>query len=540
VVGTVTRTYDADFRLATEAVTGGQTVTFQYDSDSLLTAAGALSISRSAATGFVTGSTLGGISDSRTYDSFGDEQTYSASFGTTPLYSVDYGTRDALGRTVSKTEMVAGEQHAYGYTYDARGRLSDVTKDGAPLSHYDYNANGNRLTGPGLTASPVYDAQDRLLSYGNCTYSYAPEGSLQTKTCPNGVVTYGYDSFGNLRNVTLTGGTAISYVIDGVNRRIGKKINGVLMEGFLYGSQLHPAVWLNGDGSVRARFVYALDVNVPEYMVQGTATYRFITDQVGSVRLVVDASTGAVAERIDYDEFGNVLSDSAPGFQPFGFAGGLLDRDVGLTRCGARDYDPSTGRWTAKDPLRLRGGPNLYVYASADPVNNTDPLGLFLGSAHHKILEGAFPNLSVRDLAILKFGSDMTDRIGGVSTDPFYERMHAMTAPGQSVDDARIAYQKWVIDNLNTAIERERKGCHEAALRALGMGMHAIVDSYSSAHEGFQVWAGPWITGPVHGPGDYFSGFSSQRIGSATLEIQAYYNTFLMRSRAPDFRYRED
>src|SRR5207244_7968757 len=60
---------------------------------------------------------------------------------------------------------------------------------------------------------------------------------------------------------------------------------------------------------------------VPEYMVKGAVTYRLVIDQLGSVRLVVDA-TGNVAERIEYDEFGNVLTDSAPGFQPFGFAGG--------------------------------------------------------------------------------------------------------------------------------------------------------------------------------------------------------------------------
>ena len=67
-------------------------------------------------------------------------------------------------------------------------------------------------------------------------------------------------------------------------------------------------------------------------MVQGGVTYRLVTDQVGSVRLVVDATSGAGAQRVDYDEFGVVLGDSAPGFQPFGFAGGLNDRDTGLVR----------------------------------------------------------------------------------------------------------------------------------------------------------------------------------------------------------------
>jgi hypothetical protein len=35
-----------------------------------------------------------------------------------------------------------------------------------------------------------------------------------------------------------------------------------------------------------------------------------------------NTSTGAVVERIDYDEFGNALLDTAPGAQPFGFAAG--------------------------------------------------------------------------------------------------------------------------------------------------------------------------------------------------------------------------
>jgi RHS repeat-associated protein len=380
-IGTVTRTYDSNFRLATEAVTGGQTITFQYDNDSLVTAAGALTIMRSPSTGFVTGTTLGSsFSDSHTYDSFGSRQTYSASFGTTPLYSVDYGTRDALGRVVTKTETVLGEQHVYGYSYDARGRLTDVTKDGAILSHYDYDANGNRLAAPGLAAAPTYDAQDRLLTYGNCSYSYKPDGSLQTKTCTDGVTSYNYDTFGNLRTITLPAGTTITYVIDGQNRRIAKKVNGAVVEAFLYRSRLKPAAWLNGDGSIRATFVYGLHQNVPEYMVQGATTYRFVTDQLGSVRLVVNTSTGAIVERIDWDEFGNVLSDSAPGTQPFGFAGGLRSLDTGLTRFGARDYDPMTGRWTTKDPLIFAGGlTNLYSYVGGDPINLIDPHGRLVG-----------------------------------------------------------------------------------------------------------------------------------------------------------------
>lgn len=255
----------------------------------------------------------------------------------------------------------------------------DVTASAWEQQHaYTYDANGNRLTAPGITNSPVYDPQDRLLAYGACTYSYKSDGSLQTKTCPDGTTTYDYDSFDNLRHVTLSNGTNIDYVVDGQNRRVGKKVNGALVEGFLYRNQLQPTVWLNGNGMLRAIFVYGLRPNVPEYMVQGSTTYRLISDQVGSVRLVVNTSTGAIAERIDWDEFGNVLADNAPGMQPFGFAGGLRDLDTGLTKLGARDYDVVTGRWTEKDPLRFDGDFNLYLYTGNDPINFIDPIGLIV------------------------------------------------------------------------------------------------------------------------------------------------------------------
>jgi RHS repeat-associated protein len=142
--------------------------------------------------------------------------------------------------------------------------------------------------------------------------------------------------------------------------------------------QLNPVAELDGSGQVVSRLVYASKANVPDYMIQGGVTYRLISDHLGSVRLVVNASTGAVAQRIDYDEFGNVLADTSPGFQPFGFAGGLYDPDTGLVRFGARDYDPAIGRWTAKDPIGFNGdGPNLYEYVLNDPINGFDPEGQF-------------------------------------------------------------------------------------------------------------------------------------------------------------------
>jgi hypothetical protein len=49
-----------------------------------------------------------------------------------------------------------------------------------------------------------------------------------------------------------------------------------------------------------------------------------------------------------------------------------------LVHFGAREYDPSIGRWITKDPIGFGGGDsNVYVYVGGDPANLTDPLGLW-------------------------------------------------------------------------------------------------------------------------------------------------------------------
>jgi RHS repeat-associated protein len=114
---------------------------------------------------------------------------------------------------------------------------------------------------------------------------------------------------------------------------------------------------------------------VPDYLVAGGVTYRLVSDERGSVRLVVNTASGAVAQRISYDAWGKVTSDTSPGFQPFGFAGGLVDPDTGLVRFGTRDYDPVAKQWLSRDTVGFAGGLNQYAYAGGDPVNRIDPSG---------------------------------------------------------------------------------------------------------------------------------------------------------------------
>lgn len=378
VAGSIELVYDDDFEVTSQTVNGLDPILFAYDDDGLLTDAGDLALTSSATTGFLEGTTLGTATDSLTYTTHGELDVYTASAGSPVLtYDLD---RDGGGRITKKTETIGGVTAVWEYRFDAAGRLDEVKKDGVVVETYGYDANSNRTSYADFwgSGSATYDEQDRLLTYGAASFTYTDNGELLTKTEGPDVTTYGYDVFGNLRTVELPTGIDIEYLVDAANRRIGKKVNGTLVQAFLWQSQLQPAAELDGAGNVVARFVYATKPNVPDYMVKGGITYRLFTDHLGSVRLVVNTTTGAIAQRIDYDPWGRILIDTNPGFQPFGFAGGIYDAQTGLVRFGARDYDPKSGRWTSKDPAGFAGDPaNLFGYCVGDPVNARDPAGLW-------------------------------------------------------------------------------------------------------------------------------------------------------------------
>ncbi|QBQ55345.1 RHS repeat-associated core domain-containing protein [Nitrosococcus wardiae] len=372
IFGSLTQRYNDDFQV-TELAVNGEPIFFSYDRDGLLTQAGVLTLDRDVHNGLLIGTTLGAVSTVQSYNDFGELKTKRASYEGVTFYEVRY-MRDKLGRIAEKTERVDGMSNTYIYNYDFSGRLVDVEKNGASTSIYKYDANGNRIYHNGTIAN--YDAQDRLLRYGNVAYIYTANGELNTKTENRVEAEYTHGVLGNLVKVKLRNDIIINYLIDGQNRRIGKKVNGKLVQGFLYQDQFNPVAELDGSGNVVARFIYADKPNVPAYMIKDGKTYRIISDHLGSPRVVIDIQNGVIYQRMDYDEFGQVVRDTNPGFQPFGFAGGIYDQHTGLVRFGARDYDSEIGRWVAKDPILFASrSTNLYAYALNDPVNFIDPDG---------------------------------------------------------------------------------------------------------------------------------------------------------------------
>jgi RHS repeat-associated protein len=180
-----------------------------------------------------------------------------------------------------------------------------------------------------------------------------------------------------------------------------KKVNGITVEKYLWAGLIRLLAVYDGNDNVLHRFEYA-DGRMPVAMSKGGATYYLAYDQVGSLRAVSDAS-GNMVKQIDYDSFGNIITDFDPAFAvPFGFAGGLHDRDTGLVKFGHRDYDPAIGRWVAKDPIFFAGGDiDLYGYVENDPVNFVDPWGLLV-QVHSRNVggtlgAGAHTNITVTD-----------------------------------------------------------------------------------------------------------------------------------------------
>jgi RHS repeat-associated protein len=363
--GVVRWTYDAKLRVASERVGTGTTIHVLRDLDGLITDVGALSITRDS-TGQATDASVDGIQWSYSYDAFGAMKKLTVTALGTTVYAPTY-TFDSLARVETKKE----KSTTFGYSYDANSRLIGTTKNGVVDATYTYDANGNRTDG-----GAVIDAQDRMTAGFGATYTYTANGELSTVTSGTSVTTYTYDGRGQLLSAALPAGRGtVTYGLDALGRRITRLLNGSITNRFVYRNSRQVAAEVNASGTVTTRYVYGPLSHTPAYFIRGGATYAIITDHLGSVRSVVRTSDGTVMQSITYDPWGKVLTDSSPGFQPFGFAGGLYDKDTGLVHFGAREYDGATGRWTSKDPGRFAGGSNLYTYSFADPINWFDITG---------------------------------------------------------------------------------------------------------------------------------------------------------------------
>jgi RHS repeat-associated protein len=406
VGGSVALTLDANGRAAAEAVDGSGPMRLAYDASGELTSIDQLTMSRDPASGLITQTTLGSVDTAETYDASGRLARATTKASGKVVLDLQY-RRDFFGRVTMVREIGAnGSTTTTAYSYDDADRLTQVELDGKLVETDRYDSAGNRttVTAPSGSIKATYDARDRLLTWGATTYSWSASGTLTERAGGGAAATFTFDDFGQLRQATSTGdGATVTYAVDAQGRRVGRSVNGQLVAGYLYNPAGEIVAETDGSGAVVARFGYD-DLGHLALVERGSAAYRVVTDQVGSPRLVIDPTSGAVVDAITYNSWGRIKAESAPGTLPFGFGGGLLDPTTGLVHLGARDYDPLTGRWTGPDPLRFGAGdPNLYRYASGDPINQSDPTGT--GTCTYLVALGGVLSLSLGGYGPLLYGA---------------------------------------------------------------------------------------------------------------------------------------
>jgi RHS repeat-associated protein len=291
---------------------------------------------------------------------------------------------DSADRLLSQTDTISGTPATIGYGYDSSGQLTSFT--GTNLS---YDANGDRTqmnTGLGTTNYTGAGA-NQIASDGTWNFKYDPEGNLVEKDgISNGLTwKYGFDNLDHLLSATeYSSGTVVLQVgllYDAFGSEVEEDVTQsgtTTVSKFAFDLSGNAFADLNSSNQIVVRRVWGDAVGQAIARINSDGTeYWYLADHLGSVRGLANNS-GALADAISYDAFGNVTSESAPSVgDRFKFADGQWDSNLGLYHIGARWYDPVSGRWLTLDPARfLAGDANLYRYVSNNPGNTTDPSGM--------------------------------------------------------------------------------------------------------------------------------------------------------------------
>jgi RHS repeat-associated protein len=408
--GAYTMAYDALNRMTSEQEPFGQTLTFTYDANdnrtAVLDSLSGTTTSVYDALNRLTVREFGGpgqttLREDLTYtarDQIATESRYTDLAGTTGAGVTSY-TYDGAMRLTKQWDYYANGTvlASYVYSYDQASRLvSEVDNGGSPLTYsydgdnqltatgtatYGYDINGNRNTTGYATG-----ADNQMTADGTYTYTYDAEGNRLTKRNGTDLATYTYDNRNRMTGVVETVGGTLQAQATYVYDVSGKRLESDDYQGgvttvtrYAYDGTNAWADLSGGNALVTRRlFLDGDDQSMARVASGGTAAW-YRVDRQGSVRNIVNYAGASVLDQITYDAYGNKTAETTPANgDRYGYTGREWDVVVSLQYNRSRYYDPATGRWTSQDPLGFDGSDaNLYRYVANNPMNATDPSGLF-------------------------------------------------------------------------------------------------------------------------------------------------------------------
>jgi RHS repeat-associated protein len=256
-----------------------------------------------------------------------------------------------------------------GWTYDANGNR--LTETGASASTYTIASTNNRVSSisGALPRTYSYDTAGNVLTYATVTATYNNRGRMKTLTKGAVTATYVYNALGQF--VKQSGGPSgtVLYVYDEAGHILGEYTS--------TGTLIQETIWM-GDTPVAT-----IRPGTPALI------YYVHTDHLDTPRRITRPSDNKLMWTWYSDPFGMDLPNENPAAggtfkYNLRFPGQIYDSHAGLNQNYFRDYDPQIGRYVQSDPIGLDGGINTYGYADANPISFADTLGLCAASPNMK------------------------------------------------------------------------------------------------------------------------------------------------------------
>jgi RHS repeat-associated protein len=341
-----TYTYDDAGRMATLSDWLSHTTNFSFNRDS-----------QPAATTFPTTT---GDTDTYTYNRADQQTATDVTQGSSSLAGLSY-TRDNAGLISSQSSTGLPGNTADSYAYTPLDQLSTHNSD---TYAYDNADNPTTLASAGPNS---FDAANQLTATPTASITFDELGQRITTTPTGGTATYySYDQAGRLTGVTPPTGSATTYAYDGIGTRTSKT-TGATTTRYTW-DDVGSLPLLIGDA--QTSYLYGPNQLPVEQIDQGGTPTYYHHDQLGSTRLLTDASGGATAS-FTFDPSGQPVGHTGTRSAPLGYAGQYTDTETGFLYLRARYYDPTTGQFLTRDPS-VATTRQAYTYANNDPINKVD------------------------------------------------------------------------------------------------------------------------------------------------------------------------